>query len=100
MARTRRMMQTDAAEAIAARALAFLAADAVQLARFLALTGLQAADIRAQIDSAALLSAVLDHLVHDEPLLLVFATTAQLPPEDIGRALAALQETVRRPRGA
>jgi hypothetical protein len=93
-------MQRDAAEAIAARALAFLAADPVQLARFLALTGLEAADIRGQIDSAELLSAVLDHLVHDEPLLLVFAAGAQVPPEDIGRALAALQETGRRPRGA
>jgi Protein of unknown function (DUF3572) len=100
MAYTGQTMQRDAAEAIAARALAFLAADAAQLARFLALTGLQAADIRAQIDSAELLSAVLDHLVHDEPLLLVFAASAQVPPEDIGRALAALQETGRRPQRA
>jgi hypothetical protein len=92
-------MQRQAAEEIATRALAFLAAEPAQLSRFLALTGLEPTDVRNQIDSPELLSAVLDHLARDEPLLLVFAANAQLPPEDVGRALAVLQEATGRLRG-
>jgi hypothetical protein len=91
-------MHRDTAEALAARALAFLAAEPAQLARFLALTGLGPDDIRRQIGSPELLAAVLEHLAHDEPLLLVFAAEAHLPPQDVGRALAVLQEGERRPR--
>lgn len=98
MARTGRTMQWQAAEAIAARALAFLAADPAQLARFLALTGLGPDDIRRQIGSPGLLAAVLEHLAHDEPLLLVFAAGAQIAPQDVGRALSVLQGAERRPR--
>jgi hypothetical protein len=99
MTRTGRTMQWQAAEAIGARALAFLAAEPAQLARFLALTGLEPGDIRRQIDSPELLSAALDHLARDEPLLLVFAAGARLSPEDVGRALSVLQGNKGRPRG-
>jgi hypothetical protein len=91
-------MQWEAAEVLAARALAFLAAEPGQLARFLALTGLGPDDIRRQIGSPELFTAVLEHLAQDEPLLLVFAAGAQIAPEDVGRALAVLQEAPRRPR--
>jgi hypothetical protein len=100
MARTGHTMQWEAAEEIAVRALGFLAAEPAQLARFLALTGLEAGDLRERIDSPQLLAAVLEHLAHDEPLLLVFAAGAQLPPEDIARALSVLQGVNRRPREA
>jgi hypothetical protein len=93
-------MQREAAEAIAARALAFLASEPAQLARFVALTGLEPADLRGRIDSAELLAAVLDHLAQDEPLLLVFAASAQLPPEDVARALSVLQGDGAGPHGA
>jgi Protein of unknown function (DUF3572) len=84
-------MQWETAEEIAARALAFLAAEPAQLARFLALTGLEPDDLRRQVDSPSMLAAVLEHLAQDEPLLMVFAADAHLPPEDVGRALAVLQ---------
>lgn len=99
MARTGQTMQWNAAEEIGARALAFLAGEPARLARFLALTGLEPGDIRKQIDAPELLSAVLDHLARDEPLLLVFAAGAHLPPEDVGRALSVLQGNKGRPRG-
>jgi hypothetical protein len=91
-------MHWETAEEIAARALAFLAAEHRQLARFLELTGLQPEDVRERVDTPRLLSAVLDHLAQDEPLLLAFAANARLPPEDIARASAVLQGDNRRPR--
>jgi hypothetical protein len=100
MARPRQTIGWEAAEEIAARALAFLASEPAQLARFLALTGLEPADLRGQIDAPELLLAVLDHLAHDEPLLLVFAASVQIAPEDVGRALSILQGAKPRPRGA
>jgi len=100
MVRVRQTLQLETAEGIAAQALAFLAAEPARLSRFLALTGLRPDDVRGQIDTPELLSAVLDHLAHDESLLLVFAASAQLEPEAVGQALAALQESKRRPRRA
>jgi uncharacterized protein DUF3572 len=91
-------MQWETAEEIAARALAFLAAEPARLARFLALTGLGPEDLRQQIGSPALLAAVIEHLAQDEPLLMVFAADAHLQPEEVGRALTVLQEDGRRPR--
>ena len=58
MARTRRTMQREDAEEIAARALAFLASEPAQLSRFLALTGLEPADVRGRVGSPELLAAV------------------------------------------
>jgi hypothetical protein len=100
MARTGRTMQRDTAEEIGARALAFLAGDPARLAQFLALTGLAPAGVRDRIDSPELLSAALDHLARDEPLLLVFAAGARLPPGDVARALSVLQGNTGRARGS
>jgi hypothetical protein len=100
MARTGTTMQWEDAEEIAARALAFLASEPAQLSRFLALTGLEPADVRGRTGQPELLAAVLDHLAHDEPLLLVFAASVQLSPEDVGRALSVLQGAGPGPREA
>ena len=100
MARTRRTIEWEDAEAIAARALAFLASEPAQLARFLTLTGLEPADVRGRIGQPELLAAVLDHLARDEPLLLVFAASVQLSPEDVSRALSVLLGAGPGPRGA
>jgi hypothetical protein len=100
MARSRPTMQWEDAEEIAARALAFLASEPAQLSRFLALTGLEPADVRGRTGQPELLTAVLDHLAHDEPLLLVFAASVQLSPEDVGRALSVLQGAGPGPREA
>jgi hypothetical protein len=86
-------MDLDTAEAVAANALAFLAADAARLSRLLSLTGLDALALRARADTPELLCAVLEHLTGDESLLLVFAGSVGVAPETVTRALARLQDS-------
>jgi hypothetical protein len=86
-------MDLDRAEEIGVTGLIFLAADMQRLGRFLALTGLGPAELKAEARTPRMLVAVLDHLLHDESLLLVFAADSQLAPEDIApaRRVLALQ---------
>jgi hypothetical protein len=84
-------LDLERAEAIAAEALSFLAADAARLHRFFALTGLDPAAVRARVGDAELLLAVLEYLANDESLLLVFAASSQVAPERIAEALSLLQ---------
>ena len=81
--------QADA-ERIALAALAFLAEDATRLARFLALTGIGPAELRAGAADGSINGAVLDHLMADESLLLVFAAENAISPPDIQIAHALL----------
>ena len=81
----------EAAEAIALQGLAFLAEEPGRLQRFVAVTGLEPAELRARADTAELLSAVLEHLAGDESLLLVFAASRGIAPETIAPAMALLQ---------
>jgi len=74
-------MDSDSAETIAISALAFLAEDEQRLGRFLALTGLGPAELKAQAHTPRILAAVLDHLLQDESLLLVFAASNRIAPE-------------------
>jgi hypothetical protein len=76
----------EAAEAIAFIALAFMAEDSQRLGRFLALTGLALDELRQHADTPDTKRAILDHLLQDESLLLVFAAHAGLPPEQIAAA--------------
>jgi Protein of unknown function (DUF3572) len=85
-------LDREMAETIAAQGLAFLAADAERLARFLALTGLQPADLAARVGAGEVLSAVLSYLAADESLLLTFAANSHVAPETIGPALALLDD--------
>lgn len=80
----------DGALALALSGLAFLAGDGERLGRFLVETGVGPAELRARADDPALLAAVLDHLLRDESLLLVFATETGLAPESILPAHALL----------
>ncbi|MGD9667890.1 MAG: DUF3572 domain-containing protein [Hyphomicrobiaceae bacterium] len=80
----------DAAETIALRALAFLAGDGERLGRFLSLTGIGPDELRTQAREPHLLAGVLDHLMQDETLLLVFAADAGVRPEAIAAAHFAL----------
>lgn len=75
---------------LALLALAFLADDEERAGRFLALTGLDGADIQNLLGEVAFHLAVLDHLAGDEQLLLAFADAHELPPEAVGRARRAL----------
>ena len=80
----------ESAEAMALHALTFLASDGQRLGRFLTLTGIGPGDLRTWADAPHLQAAVLDHMLADESLLLVFATQAGMRPEDIGPAHALL----------
>ncbi|QGM96241.1 DUF3572 family protein [Methylocystis parvus] len=86
----RRADEAAAASELALRALAFISLDEDRLARFIALTGLDASDVRALLGDRHFHLAVLDHLAGDEATLLEFAITESAPPESVGRARRAL----------
>jgi hypothetical protein len=79
-----------AAETLAIQALNFLAADPEQLARFLALSGLDPGSIRAAAAQPEFLAGVLAHLAQDEALLVGFAADAGVKPGAVERARAVL----------
>ncbi len=74
------------AETLALRALSFLATDGERLGRFLSLTGIGPAELRRTAGDRAMLAGVLEYLLQDETLLLVFATEAGVQPEAIPAA--------------
>lgn len=84
-------MTAAVAEAIAARALLFLAEDDRRLVRFLSDTGLDPATLKSRMGSPELLASVLGHLLGDESLLLVFTAGANIDPMDIGSAHSVLE---------
>src|SRR5712691_1645824 len=79
-----------AAEALAVEALAFLAAEPEWLGRFLAMSGIGPEAIRAAAREPDFLAGVLDHIAGDERLLKDFAANANVKPEAVMRAAAAL----------
>jgi hypothetical protein len=81
----------ETAEAIAVQGLAFLAAEPARLSRFLVLTGLTPAQVRAQAQEPQFLAGVLEHLLADESLLLAFAANAALAPQAVVSACVLLQ---------
>lgn len=76
----------EAAEALALRALAFLAEDPERLGRFLALSGIGPGELRSRAADPTLLGGVLDHLLSDERLLVAFAEADGLKPDEAARA--------------
>jgi hypothetical protein len=78
--------ERQAAEALALRALAFLAEDSERLSRFLALSGIGPDELRSRAADPVLLGGVLDHLLSDERLLVAFAEANALRPEEPARA--------------
>lgn len=84
----RQRLTIDEAEALSLKALGFLASDADRLTRFLQLTGLSPEDLRSQVGEATTLTAVLDHLLSDQSLLLVFAAECGIEPQLIEEARA------------
>jgi N-acetylglucosamine kinase-like BadF-type ATPase len=79
-----------ASETIAIEALTFLVADPERLGRFLALSGLDGADIRKAAESPDFLTAVMQHLMEDEQRLVDFAAEAHLKPEAVASAARRL----------
>ncbi|MCB1519552.1 MAG: DUF3572 domain-containing protein [Hyphomicrobiaceae bacterium] len=75
----------EAAETAALRGLGFLAGDPERLGRFLSLTGMGPAELRAGARDPAMLAGVLEYLLGDETLLLVFTSEAGIAPESIAQ---------------
>jgi Protein of unknown function (DUF3572) len=73
-------MSAEEAEVIALKALAFLAADAARLNRFLALSGVDLDGLRAAASSPEFLAGLLNHLLEDESLLLTFTAEQEIDP--------------------
>jgi hypothetical protein len=74
-------IDTPGAEVIALKALGFLAQDGERFQRFLSLTGIELPAIREAAGDPAFLGGVLDHLLADQTLLLLFAESEDLRPE-------------------
>jgi Protein of unknown function (DUF3572) len=86
----RSQVSRDTAEMLAIQALAFIAEEPEQLSRFLGLSGIDADDIRTAAREPAFLAGVLEHMLADESLLIAFAESAGIEPDEIARARSAL----------
>ena len=80
----------DESEALAVRALGFIAADPELLPRFLAITGIDASAIRRAAAEPGFLAGVLQFILAHEPTLMRFAEETGTPPAAVGQALRAL----------
>lgn len=80
----------ETASALALSGLGFLAEDMPRLGRFLALTGIGPEHLREAASAPETQLAVLDHLLADESLLLVFAASKGVSPDAIAPARAEL----------
>ena len=78
------------AEALALRALAWMAADAALTGRFLAAAGTGPGELRARAGDPEFLGFVLDFLLGDEAALIAFAADEGIDPDLPLRARAAL----------
>ncbi len=90
MQKRRSTVTREAAEGLAIQALSFIAADEERLGRFLAISGIGPAEIRAAAAEPGFLAGVLDYLAGDERLVTAFAAERGVDPADIARAYAAL----------
>ena len=73
------------AEIIALKVLGFLASEPERLSRFMDLSGLDVGAIRSSAADPAFLGGLLDHLLGDQTLLLIFAEEHGLKPERIAQ---------------
>ena len=80
----------EAAETLAIQALAFIAEEPEKLGRFLAMTGIEAGEIRSAAREPRFLAGVLEHMLGDESLLIAFAASAGIDPAEVARARGAL----------
>jgi hypothetical protein len=71
----------DHPDAVALRAIGFIAKDRAELERFLSSSGLTSADLARHPIEPEHLTAVFDYLITHETVLMNFARTVDLPPE-------------------
>ena len=87
----RRLPSLEAARQLALDALLFLAQDGARIASFLNASGIEPGNLRASAREDRTLAAVLDHLLANESLLLVFSAHGGHRPDDVQPALTRLQ---------
>jgi hypothetical protein len=76
-------MTPEKAEILALEALTWLVGQTDGMDRFLALSGLEPADLRRVAGDRDLLGSLLDFLLANEPLLLDFCETTSIKPQTI-----------------
>lgn len=86
-------MTKDEAQEIAVASFSALAADPERMSGFLELTGLRPDTLRQAAASAGFFSAVLDHVINDEALLIAIARAIEVSPERLVMAQQALSPT-------
>ena len=82
-------MRADA-EGVAIAALGFVASDPELLARFLAITGIEASAIRQAAGEPGFLAGVLQFVLAHEPTLMSFSQAAGIAPAEVNKALRSL----------
>lgn len=87
----RKQLGVEEAEVIAINGLSFLALEPERIGQFLAASGLGPADVRAAADEPEFLASVLEYLLQDESLLLVFAAEHAIEPGLIKPAMYCLR---------
>ena len=80
----------EGAEALAIQALGFVASDPELLPRFLAITGIEAHQIRRAAMEPGFMAGVLQFILAHEPTLLRFSEAAGIAPSEVGIAARAL----------
>ena len=88
--KSRPALTREQAEALAIQALTFISADEERLDRFLAVTGIGQAEIRAAARQPGFLSGVLEYMASDDRLMAAFAGENNLDPADVDRGRVAL----------
>lgn len=83
-------IDTETAEQLAIAALGFIAADPVLLPRFLAISGIEASQIRLAAREPGFLAGVLQFLMAHEPTLAAFCEANHTPLPSVAAALRAL----------
>ncbi|MBM1634167.1 DUF3572 domain-containing protein [Sulfitobacter mediterraneus] len=83
-------LSVDAAEILALRALAWLAANDDLLTTFLGSTGASEADLRERAGDPVFLGAVLDFLMMDDAWVIGFCDSAAIPYDQLMQARMAL----------
>jgi hypothetical protein len=81
----------ESARQLALDALLYLASDELRMSKFLQATGMDATDLRSRARADGTLVAVLEYLLADESMLLVFAANGSHPPGAVLPALERLQ---------
>jgi hypothetical protein len=83
-------MTAPSPDALALKALEFLANSPDNLDEFLAAAGINGLELRERIEEPAVLASVVDFILKNEGLLMEFCDTASIRPRDVHAAQHAL----------